>query len=88
MIRNAIFAIAAVAAIAGAATTAQAGYYGHGGYKSHGYSSYNVYKPSFHYVRKCHKVKVGHRKVYDPYSYSYFFKPIFKTRCKRVKVWH
>ncbi len=86
MIRKALFAIAAVATIAGAATTAQAGYYGHGGYYSHGYEK--AYKPSYRYIRKCHRVKVGHRKVYDPYTYGYHFKAIYKRRCKRVKVWH
>ena len=90
MIRTALFALATAATIAGAATTAQAGYYGHGyGHSySHGYTSYDAYKPSFHYVRKCHKRKVGHRKVYDRHTYSYYFKPIFKRVCKRVRVYH
>ncbi len=85
MIRKALFAIAAVATIAGAATTAQAGSYGHGGY-SHGYTSYDVYKPHFRYIRKCHRVKVGHRKVWDHYAYGYRYKAIYKRRCRRVKV--
>ena len=87
MIRNALFAIAAVVTIAGAATTAQAGSYGHGGY-SQGYTSYDVYKPAYRYIRKCHRVKVGHRKVYDHYSYGYHFKPVYERRCKRVRVYH
>ncbi|MCP5080474.1 MAG: hypothetical protein GY948_02125 [Alphaproteobacteria bacterium] len=86
MIRKALFAIAAVATIAGAATTAQAGSYGHGGYYSHGYEK--AYQPSYRYIRKCHRVKVGHRKVYDPYTYGYFFKPVYKRHCKRVRVYH
>lgn len=85
MIRNVIFAIAATVTIAGAATTAQAGDYGHSGY-GHGYSSYG-YK-AFHYVRKCHRVKVGHRRVYDPYTYDYYYKPVYKRRCKRVKSYY
>ncbi len=90
MIRTALIALAAAATIAGAATAAQAGSYGHGGYSSHSHSHgyIDTYQPSFHFVRKCHRVKVGHRKVYDSYTYSYFFKPVFKTRCKRIKVWH
>ena len=91
MIRKTLLAIAAVATIAGAATSAQAGYYGHGGYHSHGgykHGYKRVYQPSYHFVRKCHRVKVGHRKVYDPYTYSYFFKPVYKRHCKRVKIWH
>ncbi len=88
MIRTALIALAAAATIAGAATSAQAGSYGHGGYNSHSHGYVDTYKPSFHFVRKCHRVKVGHRKVYDSYTYSYFFKPVFKTRCKRIKVWH
>ncbi len=89
MIRNTLLAIAAVATIAGAASTAQAGDYGHGGYNSHshGYTTFDTYKPRFFYKRKCRKIKVGHRKVWDAYSYRYFFKPIFKTRCRRIKVW-
>jgi len=91
MIRNTLLAIAAVVTITSAATTAQAGSYGHGGYSNHGGYSHSykrVYQPSFHYVRKCHRVKVGHRKVYDPYTYGYFFKSVYKRRCKRVKIWH
>ena len=89
MIRTALIAAATVAAIATAATSAQAGYYGHGVYNGHG-KSFNQgfsYKPRFFYKRKCHKVKVGHRKVWDSYTYSYHFIPVFKTRCKRIKVW-
>ena len=94
MIRTALIAAATVAAIATAATSAQAGYnnHGYGGYNNHGHTYSHgytqTYKPSFHYERRCHKVKVGHKKVYDPYTYRTFFKAIFKTRCRNVKVWH
>ena len=88
MIRTAVFAIAAAVSIAAAGTSAHAGDYGHGHSYSHGYTSYDEHKPSFHYTNKCHTRKVGHRKVYDPYTYGFSFRPVFKRVCKRVRVYH
>ncbi|MEM7428063.1 MAG: hypothetical protein AAF441_18375 [Pseudomonadota bacterium] len=86
MLRQTFFAIAAVAAFAAAGSTAMAG-----GYSNYGYDSgYNVYThaPAYSYVRKCHKRKIGFRKLYNPVSERHFTQPIFKRICHKVRVYH
>ncbi len=83
MIRKTFFAIAAVAAAVTATSSAMAGGYGN-------HSGYNTFThaPSYSYVRKCHKRKIGFRKVYNPVSERLFKKPIFKRTCHRIRVYH
>ena len=87
MIRTTVFAIAAAVSIASTTTAAQSGDYGHDHSYSHGYTSFDEYKPSFQFINKCQIRKVGHRKVYNPYTHGFSFRPSFKRVCKRVRVY-
>ena len=86
MIRKTLFAIAITAATVAATSSAMAGGYGSYGYHS-GYNTY-THAPSYSWVRKCQKRKIGFRKLYNPVSDRRFTQPIFKRVCHRIRVYH
>ena len=86
MIRSTLFATATIAALLAAASSALAGGYNNYGYHS-GYNTY-THAPAYSYSLRCHKRKIGFRKVYNPVSERHFEKPIFKRTCHKVRVYH
>ena len=85
MIRKAFFTAAAAALIA-ATSSAMAGGYSNYGYHS-GYNAF-THEPAYSYTVRCHKRKIGFRKLYNPVSGRKFTQPIFKRFCHKVRVYH
>ena len=86
MTRSTVFAAATIAALAAATSSALAGGYSNYGYHS-GYNTY-THAPAYSHVVRCHKRKVGFRKLYNPVSERKFVQPIFKRICHKVRVYH